>query len=302
MQTDDPNLATRPDFSSEDFIDARLQLTNDTVNDDQAARILGTLWDIQNAKDVQRWNARREEEAQLAKDIADQAAAELAQKQRRLQDEEDAALVEERRKNKAKYAPVPDVEVPSGLVNIPAPYASRKLKKGEYCELYFFTNVGLAEADSFDASIDDEALTLLKAENGQHLWILASNARDKSAVIKDENLSWEQFGEASVRLLSAMREHDWQRDRIDMHVKFWTALEVHPWRRSTHNHLKQALLLYQSQQRQKWHRAIGTAQGFSLAKLNKGVLREASEELARRERDARLENLRQVSPPLFVST
>ncbi|KAI6003021.1 hypothetical protein EDD15DRAFT_2541262, partial [Pisolithus albus] len=204
MQTDDPSLAVRPDFSSEEFADARLQLTNDTVNEDQAARILGTLWDIQNTKDVQRWNARKEEEAQIARDLADQVAAELAQKQRRLRDEEDAALAEERKKNKAKYAPVPDVEVPHGPVNIPAPYATRKLKKGEYCELYFFTNAGLAEADSHSASVDDEALTLLKSDNGQHVWIPASNTRDKSAVIKDEDLTWEQFGEATVRMLSAM--------------------------------------------------------------------------------------------------
>ncbi|KAI5987014.1 hypothetical protein EDD15DRAFT_2139280, partial [Pisolithus albus] len=193
-----------PDFSSEEFADARLQLTNDTVNEDQAARILGTLWDIQNTKDVQRWNARKEEEAQIARDLADQAAAELVQKQCRLRDEEDAALAEEHKKNKAKYAPVPDVEVPHGPVNIPAPYATHKLKKGEYCELYFFTNAGLAEADSCSASVDDEALTLLKSDNGQHVWIPVSNTRDKSAVIKDEDLTWEQFGEATVRMLSAM--------------------------------------------------------------------------------------------------
>ncbi|KAI5980542.1 hypothetical protein EDD15DRAFT_2136037, partial [Pisolithus albus] len=200
----DPNLATRPDFSSEDFRDARLQLTNDTVDDDQAARILGTLWDIQNAKDIQRWNTRQEEEAQRARDLADQAAVTLAEQQRRLREEEEAALAEERKKNKAKYAPVPDVEVPSGPVDIPALYATRKLKKGEYCELYFFTNAGLAEADSFNASIDDEALTLLKSDNGQHVWIPASNTRDRSTVIKDEDLTWEQFGEASVRLIAAM--------------------------------------------------------------------------------------------------
>lgn len=292
---EDPHLAVRPDFSSDDFVEARLQLTNDAVNDEQASRILGTLWDIQNAKDIQRWNARKEEEAQMARDLAEQAAEAQAQQQRRLREEEEAALAEERKKNKSKYAPVPDVEVPSGPVNIPAPYATRKLKKGEYCELYFFTNAGLAEAESFNTSVDDEALTLLKSDNGQHVWIPASHSRDKSAIIKDEDLTWEQFGEAGLRLINAMREHDWQRDRIDMHIKFWTALEEHPWRRSPRNHLNRALLLYQSQQRQRWHRAIGTAQGFSLAKLNEEVLKEACEELAERERNARLESLRQVS-------
>ncbi|KAI6008428.1 hypothetical protein EDC04DRAFT_2871494 [Pisolithus marmoratus] len=209
MQAEDLNLAIRPDFSTKEFLDARLQVTSDTVNDDQATRILSTLWEIQNAKDIQRWNTCKEEEAQLARDLVDQAAIELAEKQCCLQDEEDAALTEEHRKNKAKYAPILDVEVPSGPVNIPALYTTPRLKKGEYCELYFFTNVSLAEADSFNTSINNKALTLLRSDNGQHVWIPASNARDKSAIIKDKDLSWEQFGEASVRLLSAMREHDW---------------------------------------------------------------------------------------------
>ncbi|KAI6045300.1 hypothetical protein EDC04DRAFT_138999 [Pisolithus marmoratus] len=186
-------------------------------------------------------------------------------------------------------------EVPSGPVNIPAPYATRKLKKGEHCELYFFTNVGLAEAESFAASIDNEALTLLKSDNGQHVWVPASSSRDKSAVIKDEDFTWEQFGEAAVRLINAVKEHDWEKDRIDMHIRFWSALEEHPWRRSPRNHLKRALLLYQSQQRQKWHRAIGTTQGFSLAKLNEEAPRDACEESRERERTAQLDNLRQVS-------
>ncbi|KAI6094493.1 hypothetical protein EDD16DRAFT_1503058, partial [Pisolithus croceorrhizus] len=204
MQREDPNLAIRPDFSSDDFTDACLQLVSDTVDDNQAARILGTLWDIQNTKDMQRWNAHKDEEAQMARDLPNQAAEELAQQQQCAREEEEAMKAEECKKNKAKYAPVPDVEVPSRPVNIPAPYAMRKLKKGKYCELYFFTNIGLAEVESFNASIDDEALTLLKSDNGQHLWIPASNTRDKAAVIKDEDLTWEQFGEASVCLLSAM--------------------------------------------------------------------------------------------------
>ncbi|KAI6106001.1 hypothetical protein EDD16DRAFT_1442528, partial [Pisolithus croceorrhizus] len=176
---------------------------------------------------------------------AEQAAEELAQCQHHLQDEEEARIAEECKKNKAKYAPIPDFEVPSGPVNIPALYATHKLKKGEYCKLYFFTNVSLAEAESFNTSINNEALTLLKADNGQHIWVPASNSRDKSAIIKDEDLTWEQFGKAAVCLMNAMREHDWQKDRVDMHVKFWTVLEEHPWCRSPHNHLKCTLLLYQ---------------------------------------------------------
>ncbi|KAI6016753.1 hypothetical protein EDC04DRAFT_2608258 [Pisolithus marmoratus] len=188
VQMEDPNLAICPDFSSDNFLEAHLQLTNDTVNDEQASRILGTLWEIQNIKDIQRWNAWKEEEAQMARDIADQAD----------RSEEEVSLTEECKKNEAKYTPIPDVEVPSSLVNIPTPYATCILKKGKYCELYFFTNVSLVEVQSLNTSINDEALMLLKSDNGQHVWIPASHTRDKSAVIKDEDLTWEQFGEAGL--------------------------------------------------------------------------------------------------------
>ncbi|KAI6000230.1 hypothetical protein EDC04DRAFT_2584124 [Pisolithus marmoratus] len=234
---EDLNLAVCPDFSSDDFLEACLQLINDTVDDEQASRILGTLWEIQNTKDIQRWNAWKEEEAQMARGIADQETEVSAKQQHHLHKEEEAFLTKEHKKNKAKYAPVPDVEVPSGPVNIPTPYATHRLKKGKYCELYFFTNVGLAEAESLNTSIDDKALTLLKSNNGQHVWIPASHARDKSAVIKDEDLTWEQFSEAGLHLINAMREHNQQWDPINMHIKFWLALEEHPWCHLPCNHL-----------------------------------------------------------------
>ncbi|KAI6017846.1 hypothetical protein EDC04DRAFT_2576650 [Pisolithus marmoratus] len=222
----DPNLAIHPDFSTDEFIDARHHLTNEVVNDNQAVIILGTLWDINNMKEKQKWEAHREREAQQELEAAEEAEEECCH----LHDEEEVARVEDQKKNKAKFAPVCDHDIPSGPVNIPTPYTSCKLKKGEYCELYFFTNDGLAEVESLNPSIDDEAMTLLKANNGQHVWVPASSTnQDKTSVIRDEDLSWEQFGEAAIRLINAMREHEWPEDRIQMHVTFWSALEEHPW-------------------------------------------------------------------------
>ncbi|KAI6039362.1 hypothetical protein EDC04DRAFT_2568461 [Pisolithus marmoratus] len=195
---ENPNLAVHPDFSTDKHQEAHSHLLNDIVNDDQAACILGTLWDINNAKDKLRWNANRAEEAQMATMEAEQEAEDRAQEECHVHEEEEAVWTEEQRKNKYKFTPVHDVEMPSGPVNIPAPYAQHKLKKAEYCELYFFTNVGLAEAESINSLVDDEALTLLKSDNGQHVWVPASSTRDKSSIIKDEDLTWEQFGEVAI--------------------------------------------------------------------------------------------------------
>ncbi|KIO01107.1 hypothetical protein M404DRAFT_151051 [Pisolithus tinctorius Marx 270] len=225
---EDPNQAVQPDFSTEEYNKACLQLVSDTTDNEQAAQILGSLWEINNNKERAQWAAHRADEARRAQEANKQAAEEQAEEQCCTHKEEEATHLEEWKKYKAKFTPICNVKAPTGPVNIPAPYASRKLLKGEYCELYFFTNAGLAEAEYFNPSIDDEALTLLKADNGQHLWVPASMTRDKSVVIKDEDLTWEQFGEAVIHMVDAMRDHDWPEESVKMHVDFWLALEGHP--------------------------------------------------------------------------
>ncbi|KIN98974.1 hypothetical protein M404DRAFT_156527 [Pisolithus tinctorius Marx 270] len=288
---ENPNLALQPDFTTEDYQEAHLQLVNDAVNDQQAANILATLWVLNNNKEKLNWQACKEWEAQRALEEAEQAEEERIELQRRRIEEAETARVEEWKKNRLKHAPIRKVGVPTGPVNIPSPYAAHKLEKGKYCELYFFTNAGLAEAESFSPSVDDEALTLLKTDNGQHVWVLASTTRDKSSIIKDEDLTWEQFGEATIRLISVMKEHNWEEERVIMHIDFWTAIKAHPWRRSPRKHLKKALLLYQSQQRQRWHQVLSTLNTWSLSELNQELLNDAREEILDEERSQELENL-----------
>lgn len=49
-----------------------------------------------------------------------------------------------------------------------------KLRKGEFCEVYFFMNKGLAEADSTLHSVDDEALAIVQDKNGLYSFIPAA--------------------------------------------------------------------------------------------------------------------------------
>ncbi|KAI6115072.1 hypothetical protein EDD16DRAFT_1427072, partial [Pisolithus croceorrhizus] len=70
--------------------------------------------------------------------------------------------------------------------------------------------------------------------------------------VKDEDLTWEQFGKVALCFVNVMKENEWPDNRIQMHAAFWLALEVHPWQHSSLDQLKQALLLYQSHQCQCW--------------------------------------------------
>ncbi|KIN97933.1 hypothetical protein M404DRAFT_31874 [Pisolithus tinctorius Marx 270] len=250
---EDPNQAIWPDFSTEEYNKACLQLVSDTVDNEQAAWILESLWEINNNREKAQWAACKAEEAWQAQEVEEQAAEEHAEQLQCVCEEEETAHLKEHKKYKAKFTPIHNIKAPTRPVNIPTPYASPKLLKGEYCELYFFTNAGLAEAESFNSSIDDEALTLLKTNNGQHLWVPASSTRDKASIIKDKDLTWEQFREAAIHMAKAMKDHDWPEESIKMHVDFWLVLESHPWHHSLHKHYKCSLLLYQSQQHQHWH-------------------------------------------------
>ncbi|KIO14766.1 hypothetical protein M404DRAFT_17620 [Pisolithus tinctorius Marx 270] len=145
---ENPNLASQPDFTTEDYQEACLQLINNAVNNQQAANILVTLWVLNNDKEKLNWQAYKEQEAQRALEEAEQAKEEHVELQCCRLEEVETAQVEEQKKNRVKHAPICKVGVPTGPINIPSPYTVCKLKKGEYCELYFFINVRLAEAES----------------------------------------------------------------------------------------------------------------------------------------------------------
>ena len=51
-------------------------------------------------------------------------------------------------KNKAKFAPIPKVPVPSDPIILPSQVAIQKIHKHKFCELWYFTNAGLDVADA----------------------------------------------------------------------------------------------------------------------------------------------------------
>ena len=277
---EDPNLAVQPDFTTDLHQAARDQLVNNAVDEAQAALILAALWDINNNAAKEHWAERLAEEARITEAREQQAAEEELQRRRAEEEDERTILDEERKKNKSKYAPFRDLDVPSEPLVIPSYYASRKMKKGDFCELYYFTNAGLQEARKDNLTVDSEALVMLPASDGQHCWIPAGAARDPRAVIsEDENLSWEEFNQAAPRMINAMKENSWPEARIDMHIQFWSSLQNHRWRHA-HDVIKQrALLVYQGQQRRRWHLTIGGPNSYSLARINRDLLDETKEDL-----------------------
>jgi hypothetical protein len=273
MPLEDPNEAIRPDFTAQEHQESRQQLIEEGLSEEQAARSLTALWVLNNNADKEHWATQQQ---RLREDHQRQEEQEDQERQL-LKDEQEAARLEERKKNKNKYAPLVRGKVPSDPTIIPAQYALRKLKVGDYCELHYFTNRGLEDAKISNLLAEPNALVMMPSADGMHSWVPTAAIKDPKAapVIKDENLSWEDFNEAAPRMISMMKVHDWPDDRVNMHIQFWCALQAHHWRHAPDQLKQRALLLYQSQQRRRWHMTIGTVQSWSLEELNQDLILEA---------------------------
>ncbi|KIJ06246.1 hypothetical protein PAXINDRAFT_92309, partial [Paxillus involutus ATCC 200175] len=260
---------------------------------------LEDVWRDNNAEQQESWDERLRQEAHAILEAERLAAKEAVLRHQVVADELELAKQEERKKYKNKYLPIPNTAVPTETIIIPSAYAMNKLHKGEYCELYYFTNRDLAEDESSLPSLDDDALTLTKLENGTHSFITLSSTKAKASLIKDEDLSWEEVGQANFRMINAMCQCEWADARVQMHIDLWLAIETHEWCHDTSPFNKAALLTYQARVRRLWHRTIGLLASFNLAILNPSLLTKTRDELVHNASTAQIALMQQVRPLPF---
>ncbi|KAI6027065.1 hypothetical protein EDC04DRAFT_2573303 [Pisolithus marmoratus] len=125
-----------------------------------------------------------------------------------------------------------------------------------------------------------------------------ASACAKGTITKDKDLSWEEFAEVAHHLATALRESDWPEEWIDNHIKFWLALESHPWRHGHCQISKHALLAYQARVHHKWHDMLAIPHSFNLMHINTMLLMQIRDELVHTAHMAELELLKQASPLL----
>ncbi|KAI5982413.1 hypothetical protein EDD15DRAFT_2400498 [Pisolithus albus] len=294
MPANNPHLAMPPDFTSERFRQAREQIIVNGGDHVTAADQLALIWTVNNDLEKQEWDCQVQQQQQAAADRERQEAEERERLQLEREREREAALQEEKKKYRHKHAPIPqDAVISSDPIIIPSPIAVRKLRKGDFVELYYFTNKGLRSVESSTRSADDDALALLQMGDGLHSFVPLAAAQAKGTITMDEDLSWEEFAEAAHRLATAMRENEWPEDRVDSHIKFWIALEGHPWRHGHCEISKHALLTYQARVRRKWHDTLATPHSFNIALINTTLLSQIRDELVHSAQVAQLESLKQ---------
>jgi hypothetical protein len=119
-------------------------------------------------------------------------------------EEEEEVKNEEKRNIKNKFMPIPDRPILSMVLLLPLQHALSKLRKGDYISLYLFTNKGIRKVDE-DGSGDEDLLTLIQTDKGP-TFQTSTSVKARNHKVKDEVLSWEEFGDASYRMLNTMRQ------------------------------------------------------------------------------------------------
>jgi hypothetical protein len=280
-----PGSLECPDYASPTYAAARQMLVNQNTTEAQAVQFLKDVWTAGNEADKVRWQTQNEEdEAARTERLRIQTEAEGLKAQAEVEEAE-ALRKEEVKKNKSKYIPIPDRDVPTIARVIASNYAIRKMEKGLYVELWYYTNAGLDEALRNSNTVDDEALMILRLPNGSTSWAPAASTKTSSSVLDDKNILWEDFCQAVPRMIVAMEEADWPKERVVMLAEFWGKLMVHELRSSRDPLDQKTLIIYQAEQRRLWHLAISSPQGaYNLSKINEEIIRKTRDKVYQEDR------------------
>ncbi|KAF8800746.1 hypothetical protein BYT27DRAFT_7116798 [Phlegmacium glaucopus] len=145
---------------------------------------------------------------------------------------------------------------------------------------------------------------MLRRPDGSTSWVPAASTKTASGVIDDKDIPWEDFCQAAPRMIVAMEEADWPRDRVTMLAKFWGNLQVHELRSSRDPLDQKTLIVYQAEQRRLWHLAISSPRGaYNLSRINEELIRKTRDRVywddrkqKDNERDCRVRSFFTVKP------
>ncbi|KAF8835038.1 hypothetical protein BDN67DRAFT_498028 [Paxillus ammoniavirescens] len=245
-----------PDFASSDYAEARLQLKKKGVTEDLVVLTLDILWTLTNTQERQHCNESLDPKPKAAQESDPSSSAEATELcHLTLSQEQELAKREQRKESRNKAVPAPGISVPTESKIIPSPDALNKLRKGEYCELYYFTDGGLSTDNN--------------APGVKPFFTPLPSPKVKDLIIKDEDLAWNEFTKAHRRMAVTMQECDWADECVQTLVDFWIAIESSDLCHDGSSHSKRALLIYQGRIRKYWHSAVGIPPAFSLPNLIK---------------------------------
>ncbi|KAG1728933.1 hypothetical protein EDB19DRAFT_1642298 [Suillus lakei] len=226
----DPHAEICPDFTSDFYQASRALLVALNNTDQQAVELLQAVWVATNAAQQVQW------QNQIAEDQV------ILVEQQCLADEDTEQQLQAKRLADANL--------------LVSDFALRKLDKGHYVEIYYWTNKGLADARLQFRTTDDEGMVPTTTADGMTVWMPASTTRPSATVVPDHSLTILDFAQAIPCLVASLIEQGWDNDCVHMLVAFWGALMLHRYWCLDDPLDQRALLMYQEEQRRAWHQAI----------------------------------------------
>ncbi|KIJ33335.1 hypothetical protein M422DRAFT_264725 [Sphaerobolus stellatus SS14] len=257
----DPALAECPDFTSDEYREARADFMEGSMTVFQAAQLLKKAWLANQKIEAARWNRRVEEEAVEEEVVSTRRAEEAACTLVQEEVDREEARQEDRKKNPSK------------------------IDKGLYCAMYYFTAGGLDMAKKVGAYVD-ESMVLIMDGTGGMTWIPAIVKRDPGSFKEDQDLTCEEFSGAIPRMLLAMQRSNWPADRVKALAGFWGSLLSHPLRVLIDPMVIKTLLLYQVEQRFTRHNAIPIeGKGWRIDKISEMLIQRAANDVYKKQRE-----------------
>lgn len=287
----DPNTLQAPDYTSAQLSAPRdaLKAALPTLTDEDAAAALLSAWQASHAQKLVEWAAQIGADTLQRDAVRQREDDERAERDARHAKEVADAQDDDRKKNRKKFLPLVPRMKTGMLARIPLPYATRRLEKGEWVQMWFFTPEGFKAASTANGRGDDDPMTLTRNEDGS--LSTATNVRAPKGTVADKDLSFEFFCLASVNMLDAMKSTGWAGERIAMFASFWSEIQEHTLRYSGEELDRRVLLLYQEEERLRWHHTVASASEapYNMAHVDAEILVEVKDRLYAADRERRFQ-------------
>ncbi|KAG1870090.1 hypothetical protein DFJ58DRAFT_837490 [Suillus subalutaceus] len=198
-----------------------MAMVTPTVTEVQVAETLHTTWVLTNEDLCLQWQDQVTEDERLSAERKC-ATKEAEHEHLTLQLEENTVRADEKKKNRSKHSAI--VMHPHPFANdkeaLVSEFALRKIDSGKYIELYYWTNNGLDDALVNYRTRDDDSMVPSIGEDGSTIWVSAATSKPAAGVIADRNLTPVDFAQAIPRIMAAIEECDWTKQRIQMLAQF----------------------------------------------------------------------------------
>ena len=254
----DPNTTQCPNYSLDIYHTVRVPFVTPDSDHHQAAIILTTVWGAQNTVKKQQWQDQLNQDAAEVDERRQEREEIKRVRQEELDKEKEEQHKDERKKNKSKFVPILARGVPTTPLIIVSALATRRMDKGDYIPLWYFTNSSLDDTAKAFSIFEEDALSLIKRDDGSTSLVPTLSSKESRSVVEDCKLSWDDFCIAAPHMILVMSQSEWPPDRITMMTEFWTHINTHPFRSSRDPLDRSTLPLYQAEQRKLWHQAINS--------------------------------------------